>query len=269
MPAISPARLKRDAANLFSRLGDPQAFDRALEDLFEFYADRTYRPSRSGKPAPLLPAYHVPKPVLRELNLGLTSYAAEAPEAALKLAGRMWSHGMYEYMLLAVQIVAALPNEYSEAGVRLLRSWIHATSDESLLEAIFQVCAVKAPAQTLEYAGVLLESEVPGEAASALIGLTALAKDSDEALLPGVYKLLGRILENPDLEKSVRTHSLVRALAVRSPAETAYFLRQYYLVSMRPQVGRMLRQSLPLFPEPLRGDLRKVLREHAASGGNR
>ena len=267
MPAISPARLKKDIAELFSRMDEPEAFDRALEDLFEFYADRTVRPSQSGRPASLLPAFHVPRPVIRELEVGLAAHAADSPDKAFRLAARMWVRGIHEYMLLAVHILEHLPATYQDQAVRRLTDWMMATTDETLLGEIFRVCGRLDGAAALQTAAQMLEAKRPALAEAALTGLASLARRSDDALLPGVFKLLGRLLEDPGTVRLSRVQLLVQALAARSPAETAYFLRQYYLVSMRPEVGRLLRRSMPLFPDSIREDLRKLLQDHAAAGG--
>lgn len=269
MPAISPARLKKDAEQLFEQLADSEAFDRSLEEVLDFYADRTVRPSQAGRPASLLPAYHVPKPVLRELSKGLAEFAAEEPDEAFRLAVRMWLRGVSEYMLLAIRLLEDLPETENDRVVQRLTSWMLATEDEALLEEIFRVCGTKDPEAALGAAAEMLETRKTGPVISALIGLAALAKRADEGLLPGVFKLLGRLLENPSLGQPARLLALTRALAERSPSETAFFLRQYYLVSMRLDVGRILRQCMPAFPEAIQEDLRKMLRQHAASEGSR
>jgi hypothetical protein len=68
MPAIHPARLKIQAAQLVERFSTPHSFVSRLHDLLDFYANRAYRPGQSGEPHPLLTAYNVPRPVLHQVE---------------------------------------------------------------------------------------------------------------------------------------------------------------------------------------------------------
>lgn len=262
MPAISPARLKRDVAQLLEHFGSPDAFDRELEHLMEFYADRTIRPAQVGMPASLLPAYHVPKPVLRELEIGLAGFAEADADGALRLAHRLWTQGFLEYMLLAVRLLERLPESHSAAVMRNLKSWAQTTDDEELLDEIFRVAAHCDGADLMSFLETLLESRMPAMNAMAVIGMKAVAQHASADYIPGVYKLTSMALQNQALERRPRMLGLVQTLAERSPAETAFFLRQQYIVSMRPEIGRLLRQCLPYFPEEIQADLRKMLREN-------
>ena len=259
MPAISPERLKRDVAHLLSQLGDLDAFKRSLDQLFEFYADRTIRPSRAGLPASLLPSHHVPRPVLRKLEYGLAEFAGADPEAALSLAGRLWASGIFQEMLLAVRLVGTLPAGQNGPAVELLMEWSRGTKDESVLEEVFQIAAkkdVKAVLAVLEERLELKRTAQDG----ALAGLVYLARHAGEDSLPGIYKLYSRALDRPIREQQAGMLALTRELAERSPAETAYFLRQNLLTARRPDLARLLRQCLPLFPEDIQAGLKAMLR---------
>lgn len=262
MPAISPARLKKDVAQLIGIVGEPELFDRELEHLMEFYADRTIRPSQTGMPASLLPAYHVPRPVLREIEVNLSRYAAVDADGALRLGHRLWTQGYYEYMLLAVRLFERLPGTHTGAVLRNLKSWAQTTDDEELLEEIFRIASERDVADLMNFLETLLEARLPALNATALVGLTAVARHGAADAIPGVYKLTGLAMQNQALERRAKMVTLVQALAERTPAETAFFMRQQYLVSMRPEIGRLLRHCLTYFPEDIRADLRAMLREN-------
>ncbi len=262
MPAISPARLKKDVAQLFERLDDLESFEQELERLMAFYADRTIRPSQAGMPASLLPAYHVPKPVLRELQIGLSRFADENPDRALKLAHKLWIQGYYETMILGVRLLDELPEQFSQVALRNLKSWAQSVADDDLLNEIFRSAARRDIGETLGFIETLLEANIPELNRRALVGLTEMTRSAPGAAMPGIYKLTGLALQKQPSGSRAATLILVQSQAKRAPAETAFFMRQQYLVSMRPEIGRLLRQCLSYFPDEIRSDLRRMLREN-------
>lgn len=258
MPAISPARLKRDVSELFEVVGEPQRFDRALDNLLDRYADRTYRKSQAGLPGSLLPAFHVPRPVLRQIELHLNGFAAVEPEAALALADRLWSQDVFEPKFLAVRILGALPGDYAGQVMVRLPGWLTAIDDDALQVELSRVGLQVDEAGLSAMLEAILEDGKVGYQ-KGLSALGAVAWNASPDALPGVYRLFGKALANPAAGGSPRLVNLARALANRSPVETAYFLRHQYLLSMRPDIARVIRQLLPLFPEQIRRDLRAMM----------
>jgi len=105
MPAIQPARLKIQAAQLAEKFTDPPAFTLGLNELLEFYADRTYRPGQASDPQPLLKAYNVPTPVLRQVSKELSKFIVANQDAALALCDALWSKPVLEFRLLAAMVL--------------------------------------------------------------------------------------------------------------------------------------------------------------------
>lgn len=104
MPAIQLNRLNKQANDLAALYNEPARFVRELRDLFEFYSDRTRRPSQTGAPDPVIPTYNVPDPVLRRVLFAITPYIAEDPESALLLADACWARQHLEFRIMAAQI---------------------------------------------------------------------------------------------------------------------------------------------------------------------
>ncbi len=67
MPAVQLARLRAQVEELSSRFSQPAVYLRALRDLLELYADRTYQPGQGVPSQVLTPSYHVPMLVMRQL----------------------------------------------------------------------------------------------------------------------------------------------------------------------------------------------------------
>jgi hypothetical protein len=261
MPAISPARLKQDVADLIGWLPDNAVFARKLDDLLDRYADRTYRKAESGRPGSLLLAYHVPRPVLRGVYIGLASYPAETPEAALELADELWERPYYEPKYLAARLAGGLPESFARQVMERIETWLAATDDDELQAELVRIgLEVDEAGLAAIIEGYLDEG---GDAfRTGLSALGAVARIAPGEALPGLYRLFGKTLENPGADRNGRLLNLARGLAERSPVETAYFLRHQYLISMRPEIARLLRQVLPLLPDQLRTEIRRMLREN-------
>ena len=90
MPAIHPARLKKQVAQLVNNFEQPDGFVRSLHQLMSYYAERIQRPGQSGEPTPLITAYKVRRPVLRQIQGALAPLAKSKPEAAITLCDALW-----------------------------------------------------------------------------------------------------------------------------------------------------------------------------------
>jgi hypothetical protein len=261
MPAISPARLKQDVADLFEALPDEEGFERRLDDLLDRYADRTYRKAESGRPGSLLQAYHVSRPVLRSVALGLVGYAEEKPEAALALADRLWSKPVFELKYLAARVIGGLPGMFAAGVMERLAAWLPAADDDALQAELVRVGLVLDEAGLAAIVEAFMDEGGDGYR-TALSTLGAVAWNASTEALPGLYRLFGKALANPAADRNARLLNLARGLAQRSPVETAHFLRHQYLMSKQPEVGRILRQVLPLFPDQLQKDIRRMMAEN-------
>src|SRR3989304_215281 len=104
MPAIQLARLKIQSAQLSEDFVRPDKFVRGLRDLLELYADRTRRSGQFGEPAPLLPAFKVPAPVLRQVLKDLAPMATGDPQGGLALCEALWAEPFLEFRLLAAYL---------------------------------------------------------------------------------------------------------------------------------------------------------------------
>lgn len=261
MPAISPPRLKKDVTALFEVVSDAAGFDRAMKALLDRYADRTYRKSQAGLPGSLLPAYHVPHQVLRQVEHRLGEVAAEHPEAALGIADRLWGWESFEPKFLAIRVLGSLPGECGERVMSRVGNWVTAVDDDELQAELVKVGLEVDEVRLAAMVEALLEDGGTGYRA-ALSALSVMARDASSEALPGVFRMFGKALELPGADRNARLVSLARGLANRSPVETAHFLRHQYLLAVRPEVARILRQVLPLFPDQLQRDIRRLMREN-------
>ena len=100
MPAINLARLKIQAVHLSEKFSQPEAFVHALDELLDFYTNRTIRATQIAQRLSL-PTYHTPSPVLRQIQGELAPLAEAHPLEAISLINALWKSGSLESRLLA------------------------------------------------------------------------------------------------------------------------------------------------------------------------
>jgi hypothetical protein len=266
MPAIQLARLKIQTEELAAKANDPPAFRRGLHALLDLYADRTYRPGLVGEPQPLLMAYHVPRPVLRQILSALLSHLTRDPEIALALSDVLWSDPTYEFHLLAIFILGEFPIDLPEQILERFAAWARPTTEKRLIQALIENGLARF---RQEHGGAYL-----AEAADRLAGKTVFlqqlglqclepvinAQDFED--YPAITRLLAPILRDgspalrPDLLR------LIQALGKKSSKETAFFLRQNLMhQDDNLNTAWLIRHSLPDFPVETQSYLREGLRE--------
>jgi len=264
MPAIQPARLKIEISKIVAHFGAPVEFVRAIHDLFDFYADRTHRPGRGGKPFSLVRAYNVPRQVLRQIEVELAPKAAVDPERALVLADAIWQENYLECRLLAIAILGEIPPDPPEQVVERIQAWGRECGEDRQLDASLIVGLARIRKETPELFLRILETWITShDLASQKVGLRVLpplVKDVSFENLPAVFHMITPLVRNVDTVLEVDLLAVLHALAQRSPQETAYFLRQSLAISDQPGIASLVWQSLYSFPPEIETSLRELLR---------
>lgn len=109
MPAIQPARLKRQVADLVALYSQPTAFVRQLHSMLDLYSDHTQRQGQAGIPSPLMESYNTPAPVMRQIWHELSKTTRPHPNAALHLSDALWAEPNVDLQLLAARLLGQLP----------------------------------------------------------------------------------------------------------------------------------------------------------------
>lgn len=277
MPAIHLPRLRKQIHELADACADPDKFLRKLQELFEYYGDRTLRPSQLAAKPTAIPSANVPSPVLRHLVNGLTPHAVQTPHLIFDLSRELWKFGWTEHRLLASQLLGKLPLEDPEEISSLVEEWCLENHEEVLLESIANHSLTRLQAENpgflISKAAVWIgsrsrkSSDSPPLPAASLtnlkrLGLRALIpliSDPEFENLPKIFTALDEITEDPP--KILRPDLLdtLRALASRSPAETAFFLRQLYHANPSKTTTWLIRRSLLKFPEDAQASLRTLI----------
>jgi hypothetical protein len=269
MPAIQLARLKIQVTDLLTHFGDPASFVTELHALLDFYADRTRRPGRSGKPKPLIQAYNVPRQVMRRIGSDLAPVVLAHPTEALDLADDLWRDSWFECRVLAIDILGTIPPKPSEIVLDRLRVWSKTCREDALLNALLDQGVSRLREESPDvFLGLievwLTDTDLPSRKVG-LRALPALIQNPDFENLPKVYRLLTPFLREAASVLETDLLRITRALAKRSPQETAYFLQQMLTGPHKSGLNLIVRRSLEIFPPELQDSLRVILREQMRS----
>jgi hypothetical protein len=267
MPAIQPARLKIQSVQLAERFTDPAIFKIELREMLDFYADRVYRPGQAGDPPPLLKAYNVPTPVLRQISQEIARVISTNREAALELGDALWSEPMLEFHLLAVMILGQISVQPLEDILRRVNAWAMPSTEGRLIRALIDdgLISVRStrPDQYIHQVEIWLSADQTFYRQLGLQALVPLLEMDEFENLPVVMRLITPLVRAapPGLRPDLL--AVIKLMATRSPKETAYFLRQNLVIKdENPGTAWLARQSLVSFPAETRTMLRAALREN-------
>jgi hypothetical protein len=265
MPAIYPARLRKQVAMIGEHFDQPAAFVRSLHHLLEFYADRAHRPGKSGEPAPLLDAYHVRRPVLREIVLGLSSQIKADPKASLALCDALWEQKFLEFRLLAVRMIGLIPSRSaSELIVERVDRWADLAQEEQIQEVLVDqgLASLRQedPQKFFHLVKGWLESENPDRQASGLNALLPVIANPDFENLPMFFSMLQPFCRIAASRVRPALLDVLAALAKRSPQETSFFLQHTLEMPNSPDTAWLIRHVVAEFPEEFQPSLRSAAR---------
>jgi hypothetical protein len=266
MPAIQPARLKIQTARLAENFFSPEVFVRSLHELLDDYSDRTYRPGQAGEPPPLLKAYNVPAPVLRQILKELNPYVFQDRSVALRICELLWQEPIYEFRQLAISLVGQVPPDPPEEIFNLVRGWAVPSTEMRLLSMLFSTGLARVrrerPQVYLRQIQRWLASSLNFTKQLGLQALLPLLAEPGFANLPVLFRMLAPLVRAAPTPLRADLLEIIQRLAQLSPKEAAFFLRQNLTVKTdNPGTAWLARHSLASFPPEIQANLRAVLRE--------
>jgi hypothetical protein len=259
MPAILLSRLKIQATRLADLTNHPEIFVRSLMGMLDFYSDRTHRPGQSGEPPPLLPAYHVPSPVLRQIMLELAPQLSADQSKGLALSEALWNQKQFECRLLAVRILGLLPVEPLEPIHDRLKEWAKEGEERVLTELLTTGLSrwrSEASINLLALVEEWLTSSSFHEQKMGLRALLPLIHDTSFVNLPVLFRVLNPLVRVAPSQIRPDLVPVLKSLANRSPQETAYFLR--HNMAAQDTAG-VTRQILTEFSKETQISLRQAM----------
>ena len=265
MPVIQPARLKQQTTHLLDTFNQPDQFVKGVSQLLESYSERAVRSGQLGEPKPLLPVFDVPPPLLPMLLSEFSYRIRNEPEHALAICDRLWVQDYFELRCLAAAMLGKLPTDSVELIIDRLSKWTPRESEGRLQiilldDGTLSLRRDNSPALLLLARNWLADASIELRRLGFIL-LNILAQDQKFENLPALYTLLRSPVINIQPEARQDIISLVSSLALRSPAETAFFLRDALNNSDSPDPAWIIRQVILDFPEDIRASLRAAVRQ--------
>lgn len=273
MPAIQPAKLKVQIAELKGIYQTPELFIRKLIDLLEFYSDRTRRQGVVTSSAMLLNSLGVPKPVIRHLLIDIKPAVLENQEATFNICDRLWMEPYLEYRIIAASLLGSLPYSRKQDVLARVSEWRAGPFDEYsariLLEHGLSTMIRENPTELYKIAEHWLTSMVPAENQYAVLLIDTLVNNSNFENFPLVVRLITPYLRKIPQVFRYLLPSLVKSLIAKNPYETAFILDEALLASENQDTAWIIRQTIDQFPEDLQRQLRISLRQTQSIDGKK
>jgi hypothetical protein len=271
MPAIQPARLKIQVSHLVEKVSTPKEFISVLKDLLDFYSDRTRKPGRGSPQVSPIRSYNVPKQVSRRIEGELYPILVTQPERVLALADILWRENWLELRVFALIILGWVPADHPERIISRLKIWGKECGENHILNASLSRGLVSLWKETPGLFFDLLEFWLKShDSASQKVGLRIippLVGDAEFMNLPRIFRSLTPFVQQIDIIPDIDVLKSIRALAHRSPQETAFFLQRNLAISENENIYSVIRQSLDAFPAPVREGLRTFLHKRREEHG--
>jgi hypothetical protein len=248
MPAIRPARLKRETEELQGLVGDPSALRWRVVDLLEFYADRTKRYGMSERIGDATVRFHVPTPVIQALKSALVGATKQDPDGSLAIAEELWAVEVQEARLLAISVLANAPPDDSIAKIPV---WAKASRDSRVLDALantaYRGLVSQGDENLRDQVGKWLLSRNDPLQKLGIYTLKAAASDDQTDRVHTVFETLLTVGFRKSLISRPGYAPLLEFLILKNPSETAGYLLQG-LRRGRGNIKQLVRELIHHFP---------------------
>jgi hypothetical protein len=264
MPAINLARLKTQASRLSEKFSEPEAFVRDLNEMLDYYTNRTIRSTQTAQRFSL-PTYRTPPPVLRQIQGELEPLAESHPLEAITLTNALWKAGSLESRLLAASLLGCIPLAQSTSTLMRLRDWLAQSTDKQILTALLGDAFARLRRENPETLFLILEDWLKSSRTSLRVwGLRALIPmltDPQFENLPAVFRILKPAIQSAGPTTQLELQACLATLEQVSLTETLAFLRETTSDNPSPLMLRTLRRILSGLSPELQTGLRELLRE--------
>ncbi len=264
MPAIDLTRLKTQAARLTEKFGQPEAFILDLNQMLDYYTNRTARVTQ------LVQRYSVstfgtPRPVLRQIESELAPLAQAHPAEAVTLTKALWEAGSLESRLLAANLLGHIPSENAIPALSRLPDWLSRCTDREVRAALLSDAMVRIRHENPSTFFLILENWLASARPSFQIwgmqALIPLLQDPRFENLPAVFRILQPAIKSAGPMTQMDLQACLAALEQVSLKETLAFLREILRDQPSQLFLRTIRRILPGLSPEIQSALREALRE--------
>ncbi len=138
MPAIQLARITDEIDFLAKRFDRPEEFLHTLKELYERYANWSFRPGEHAPKNTQAPQYYIPPIIPQRLVLALKPQVERNPQQAIELALLLWQDPYFEVRQLAVSLLGVVQVQSPDDLIDQMKRFIKPGDDPYILNLLFE-----------------------------------------------------------------------------------------------------------------------------------
>lgn len=269
MPAFDLVRLRTQINELVSLITEPKSFLFKFHDLLEFYNNWTHKSGQETPSKPLVKSYNVSLQIIKQIELSLVPQIKTSPQVTLNLADALWRDEYLESKNLAAYILGQTSLDFSNQIKERILTWAEPGLTNIILDTLFQKATLKLeqekPEEWEELVLGFLNHYDPN---MQILGLKAIANVIDNPNfnnIPSLFKIIRPFLQEPKDVIQIALNKVIKALASRTPVETAYLLKQVLFDYPNKDVSQNIRRYVPYFQPAEQKTLLDLIRNRSIS----
>jgi hypothetical protein len=266
LPAIQPAQLQKQSAELAAQITNPTEFVRKLHHYLDLYADYAHRAGQAGNHPTLIYAYGVRFPVIRQLEKDITPFINENPTESLELCDVLWEQPVLEFRQISAYILGLINPPSFNSIIDRIKLFINKEIEDKLIDELLvnglATARTNHPDSVYRLIDDWFGAKDPFFVKIGLRTLIPFSKEERIKNLPIIYKIIQPYVRNHSLEYFPDLTELIDVLAHQSPQETGHFLSQTLELTNSPDTSLLIRQCINSFPPAIQISLRDDLRRY-------
>ena len=266
MAAIDLTRLNKQIEGLKEVFAQPVEFRQQFHEILQFYHRYAHRQHKDAVPVSFMRVYNLPDQVLPHIANGLSLKARQDEVETLAVVDELWLDEHYEARDLATHLLGQVPSTASTAVYDRIRQWSSAPMDRAVVSSVFSKASQRLnsedPKGWTEFIGNLLANPLEHMQNHALYALALLVEQSHSDQLPLFFRWIRPFLQSDQTLIQPNLSRVIAVLARRSPAETAYILKEVLSDTEGTGIEQRVRSYLPFFEEEVSQGLQASIRMH-------
>jgi len=266
MAAIDLTRLNKQIEALKQVFSQPAEFRRQFHETLQFYHRYAHRQHKDAVPVSFMRVYDLPDQILPQIANGLSLKARPEPNETLAVVDELWRDEHFEARDLATHLLGQIPLTVKIEVFERIRQWSSMPLDRAVVKALFvkgsQRLRSEDPNGWTKFVGDMLNSPVERLQNHGLYALSLLIEQAHSDLFPQFFRWIRPFLQSDQSLIEANLSQVIAALAHRSPAETAYVLKEVLSDTDGSGIERRVRTYLPYFDEQLSEGLQASIRLH-------
>ncbi len=266
MAAIDLTRLNKQIEELKEVYSQPAEFRKLLHETLQFYHRYAHRQHKDSVPVSFMRVYDMPEQILPQVAYGLSLKARQDASETLAVVDELWKDDHFEARDLAAHLLGQVLLAAKADVFERIEQWSSGPLDRAVVNSVFskgsQRLRSEDPQSWTEFVGNLLASPLERQQNHGLYALSLLVDQSHSDQLPQFFRWIRPFIQSDQTLIQPNLSQVIAALARRSPAETAYVLKEVMSDTDGSGIEQRVRSYLPYFDEQLSEGLLSSIHMH-------